>query len=1434
MFKNRRSTVVAKKPSELATIRESQSSDLAIGPSQPKVRRPDEPAPSPVSIAETENVPEEFGSSQFSVPASQMNSQRRYLSQRNNLQKSQSARTSRRVPTNYFESILLKCLVDLDDPNMILLKCEPINFVRKLRVMLQSSPDHPRNVKDFINGVQQASRSKESFRKMLECCSFQNQTTGDVKPVQESLMKMLLCVDFLQLELITVLFDCVERCVSEDNDSGMNMIGLVLSQLKFVDHTLHGKLVFDRYFKVLERSKDVRLLQETVASLEDVIDVAQQDAAFRRILELFPRPADLFTSTNVTVFSELCLSGSSLRIARQKVVDFVEMGCPFAIYPAMVKFLLKFNYSEVEGLQENIGEIRQVVAKLIQLWEDGTSERCIQEIFQIVYQALTVSAVLYESWIKFSRLLTDEDSHMGLDLLVLLLMISVNEMKAGSIQKILINKIRKNHLNMSHWKEAVQYYRCVMQQHMDCVLDFVESCLKERQPEVCGFGVEAMVYLFGTDGMNNRMVLNKLVGFMCETALVNGTGTSNEFLIEICMNALASIQERRPEDLRNNAHILLKIMDISPDLSLIQYRSAVELICEAIEVPGEPSGDCENWDSLNIIIRKQLLSTNKDVKKKGVIGVVRLIRYLLRNSSGSAEITCSFDSEKTIESATDIPTAAGREIGNMINLMLTSSNESTDILALCYDELAEMLQGFEKSFGKPEKAFTIWLCDTLTNDFQSYFIVEELSKGNVIQFAKKLCINETSDVEESNAEAYAIAVNIADNMLAYNSRFSSMCFFLSMFKLMKTLQLIRYDGNLESINALLGCAIIVPSFYNEPDEKNLVETYEENVCRQVLDAYFYTANWFRELINAFLLQTDPLLHRKVLLRLSELVSLETRLAALLRTIDFDYYPPVCDFSTDPVQTSKAGRPAKESNSKSNITLNPTARTQLDTTRKAGQAEGLEFGTDTLFSKHHRGFRVMEKTLIQLFREPMDFCHKLPENELGVRIGLAEYRFLLETVTVELETRQAGKTKLRYNYELKDLLQVLPSTVDKFCSIKSKRRELFDTSGSADILDFKALGCCFDWTLRLFSALLFLIKRDAPKLLDKTFEIIGKISSVSNQDSDQLLTSELTHKNAFKDLTTAYYLFKFGLTLNNISSTSEGSNQIATFCQNFLCSNFLSKSGNATHLAALLQGLFVSVDFQKIKRLTKALADDLAASKTDDRIFAGLQRSHYALLFRELTKAFIRCIQAEIRSKKTSTQKFILWEQSCEILKQFSDVVKQADSPKFYSCYMKNSHTYLKLFQQSGLRALEDVLKVSADRVSHLLSTLQHSTRYLHNICCHSKQIKDGALAVQIPFLRETVETLIYSVKAVLAANGCASVFWMGNLKNKDLHGVLIVTQERQTEEEEAEESTAESDIADFLSDDEAEGTTTTTGRRRDAVPLRKSTSNEKSSQSKCF
>lgn len=77
---------------------------------------------------------------------------------------------------------------------------------------------------------------------------------------------------------------------------------------------------------------------------------------------------------------------------------------------------------------------------------------------------------------------------------------------------------------------------------------------------------------------------------------------------------------------------------------------------------------------------------------------------------------------------------------------------------------------------------------------------------------------------------------------------------------MRILHFQRNKGNLESINALLGCAIFIPKLQ---EANNIFDMYTEEQACKVLDILVYTVNWMRVSISAFVTQDDPMIRGKV-------------------------------------------------------------------------------------------------------------------------------------------------------------------------------------------------------------------------------------------------------------------------------------------------------------------------------------------------------------------------------------------------------------------------------------------------------------------------------------------------------------------------------------------------------------------------------------------
>lgn len=124
-----------------------------------------------------------------------------------------------------------------------------------------------------------------------------------------------------------------------------------------------------------------------------------------------------------------------------------------------------------------------------------------------------------------------------------------------------------------------------------------------------------------------------------------------------------------------------------------------------------------------------------------------------------------------------------------------------------------------------------------------------------------------------------------------------------------------------------------------------------------------------------------------------------------------------------------------------------------------------------------------------------------------------------------------------------------------------------------------------------------------------------------------------------------------------------------------------------------------------------------------------------------------------------------------------------------------------------------------------------------------QDIKNSAIIVQIPGLRETIQKIVFQVKAALAANKCSAAFWMGNLQNKDIYGERVLSQTSSiTRSTSNDDDDLPSDDDDDEDDRIEETRSENNGRRRLGQKRNRETTSEmsdseetlNSSRSKCF
>ena len=86
----------------------------------------------------------------------------------------------------------------------------------------------------------------------------------------------------------------------------------------------------------------------------------------------------------------------------------------------------------------------------------------------------------------------------------------------------------------------------------------------------------------------------------------------------------------------------------------------------------------------------------------------------------------------------------------------------------------------------------------------------------------------------------------------------------STFNLLRVTCSLRNEGSLEPLDATLGCAIILPIFFDDEDHaERILNEFDVEIQKKILDIYFHCANWFREIVSAFITQIDEISRRKV-------------------------------------------------------------------------------------------------------------------------------------------------------------------------------------------------------------------------------------------------------------------------------------------------------------------------------------------------------------------------------------------------------------------------------------------------------------------------------------------------------------------------------------------------------------------------------------------
>ncbi|KAM6216156.1 Fanconi anemia group D2 protein [Rhynchocyon petersi] len=213
-------------------------------------------------------------------------------------------------------------------------------------------------------------------------------------------------------------------------------------------------------------------------------------------------------------------------------------------------------------------------------------------------------------------------------------------------------------------------------------------------------------------------------------------------------------------------------------------------------------------------------------------------------------------------------------------------------------------------------------------------------------------------------------------------------------------------------------------------------------------------------------------------------------------------------------------------------------------------------------------------------------------------------------------------------------------------------------------------------------------------------------------------------------------------------------------------------------------------------------------------FPTLTRHTFVIFFRvmmaELEKT-VKGLQAGTAAdpQQVQKEKLLYWNMAVRDFSILLNLIKVFDSRPVLHVCLKYGHLFVEAFLKQCMPLLDFSFRKHREDVLSLLETFQLDTRLLHHLCGHSKIHQDMRLTKHVPLLKKTLELLVYRVEAMLILNNCQEAFWLGNLKNRDLQGEEIVSQNSQASTADDSEDDTSSQVSRNKvkedEDDEADG-----------------------------
>uniref|UniRef100_A0A3P9BVI0 FA complementation group D2 n=1 Tax=Maylandia zebra TaxID=106582 RepID=A0A3P9BVI0_9CICH len=1301
---------------------------------------------------------------------------------------------------------------------------DQVVFQRRIQQQIQKSPRYPGIIQEFITALESYMENTDRFRNCLLPCIPQS-SNRDSSSFQESLLRMLLGIEMLQTSIINTLLEklpeyMLDRSVFPDI---LIIPRIIINQLKWLDRVVDTKDLASKLMELVSVAP-AEVQCDIITSLPEILEDSQHNDIARELNSLLQEKTQL-TVPILDALSSLNLASSLLTEVRGAVMATLA-AVQLEDLPVVVKFILHSvsasdAYEVVCNLRKKLELEQCVLPPVLQVSQSrmnskapggsasaaaaGSSQDSISLILDCIKSAVRFQKTISEAWIKAIESVNEVEGHKVMDLLVLLILHSTNanQSRRGA-ERVLKVKVRNGLIQEALLQRTFRDYAQVMRGYFPSTLALAQSLVRSPDPCVVPFGGNMYLHAFTAfDSYCHQEVVGSLVTHVC-------SGVGGE--VDVALELLCGLVNEKPSEMAMYAVFVKGILDYMDNLTPQQIRRLFHLLSKLAF--GQKQGS-HIQDDMHIVIRKQLSSTVPKYKRIGIIGAVMIV--------GSMGLCLFFPLQVTA----------------LLELVKSSSESSPEAAALYYDELANLILS---STLDPQVQDMIG--KSVLQDFEDDFVVDlgpEISGS--FPFPARAMYKLYEDEEQGG-----IAINLMP-LLAKDiqnkgdfRRVSSLCL-SPFFRLLRLCVEKRHQGDLEEIDGLLGCPLILTDMDVVEKVESLSKAEREFLCTLL----FHTINWFREVVNAFCTQKDTDMKMRVLTRLQNITYFQTLLERALAGTP-GYVPPIANFdgdstdgivpnSTVPVNKIKKGESTYGTGKKRKASGKNSSESssQAEEATEADETQQVkEIRPGVSLASYRPFFRELDMEVLSVLQCGL-LSRSLLDSELHTKVreevllGPAELVFLLEDMLRKLEFSLTAAPAKRAPFlkvwkkayvgfshlqqrSSKDIASCCVQLMPALCSHLENCHNHFqimlsENNGvvdgpATDVEEYQLMSSAYQLLLQVLNTTFSWSGFSQPAQKSLLKKALGFFAGRLKEGGAELTLEQLV-KHSFE------YLLNFRSTVPNLSIalclsqllstvSEKGGNpaayreQTASLARRFLNQDWVTASGEKERGTKFNEALhtLLCIYLEHVDDILKAV-EEIAAQGIPELINASKDESSasWPTLSRQTFLVFYKVLMAElekaVRKIPASKMSDNTEAQSEKLLtwnlavRDFHILVNLVKKSLYIS-------TYWKIFVHEPVIDMAMIVSFKED-VQSLLKTFQLSTRQLHHMCGHSKMHQDTSLTNHVPALKKSLELFVYRVKAMLTLNNCQEAFWMGNLKNRNLKGEEILSQRSQEEDDEEEE-----------------------------------------------